>query len=127
MDNIVQDNVPQEEALYKDVCGIIEGVRRRVATYMNAEVCMTNWYIGKRIKEDVLYNQRADYGKQIVKNLAVKLQKKYGNGWGEKKLRRKSKLILLEESSPSLAKAQKREKFLFLITRLIILRNILMK
>lgn len=87
MDNIVQENVPQEEALYKDVCGIIEGVRRRVATYMNAEVCMTNWYIGKRIKEDVLYNQRADYGKQIVKNLAIKLQEKYGQGWSEKKLR----------------------------------------
>ena len=87
MDNIVQENVPHEEALYKDVCGIIEGVRRRVATYMNAEVCMTNWYIGKRIKEDVLYNQRADYGKQIVKNLSDKLVKKYGNGWGYEKIK----------------------------------------
>ena len=86
MDNNIQKNASQEEALYKDVCGIIDGVRRRVATYMNAEVCMTNWYIGKRIKDDVLYNQRADYGKQILKNLSVKLQEKYGNGWSYYKL-----------------------------------------
>lgn len=36
---------------------------------------------GKRIKEDVLYNLRAEYGKQIVKNLAAKLTTKYGSGW----------------------------------------------
>ena len=29
---------------------------------------MTNWYVGKRIKEDILYNQRAEYGKQVIKN-----------------------------------------------------------
>lgn len=74
------------EALYGDVCQIIDGARNRIATYLNTEVCMTNWYIGKRIKEDVLYNQRAQYGKQIVKNLSVKLTERYGNGWGEKKL-----------------------------------------
>ncbi len=48
---------------------------------------MTNWYVGKRIKEDVLLDKRADYGKQIVKKLAANLAKHYGNGWSEKKLR----------------------------------------
>ena len=48
---------------------------------------MTNWYVGKRIKEDVLYNQRAEYGKQVVKNLSLKLVERYGTGWSEKKLR----------------------------------------
>lgn len=46
-----------------------------------------NWHIGKRIKEDVLYNQRAEYGKQILKNLSVKLTDKYGSGWGYEKLK----------------------------------------
>ena len=41
---------------------------------------MTNWYVGKRIKEDVLYNQRAEYGKQVVKNLSLKLVERYGTG-----------------------------------------------
>lgn len=76
-----------EDMLYDDVCHIIDGARIRVATYVNTEVCMTNWYVGKRIKEDVLYNQRAEYGKQVVKNLAKRLSQRYGNGWSEKKLR----------------------------------------
>ena len=69
------------------MCHIIDGARGRMATYANTEVCLTNWYVGKRIKEDVLYNQRAEYGKQVVINLAIKLSERYGNGWGEKKLR----------------------------------------
>ena len=76
-----------EEALYGDVCQIIDGARSRIATFLNTEVCMTNWYVGKRIKEDILYNQRAEYGKQVVKNLATKLIIRYGTGWSEKKLR----------------------------------------
>ena len=48
---------------------------------------MTNWYIGKRIKEDVLFNQRAEYGKQVIKNLSLRLIGRYGSGWSEKKLR----------------------------------------
>ena len=35
-----------EELLYNDVCGIIDGVRAKVATYLNTEICMTNWYVG---------------------------------------------------------------------------------
>lgn len=57
---------PQQEGLlYNDLCRIIDGARSRIATYVNTEACLTNWYVGKRIKEDVLYNKRAEYGKQI--------------------------------------------------------------
>lgn len=76
----------EENALYSDVCHIIDDVRTRVATYINSEICMTNWHIGKRIKEDVLYNQRAEYGQQIVKKLAARLTEKYGSGWSDRKL-----------------------------------------
>ena len=38
-------------------------------------------------RKDILYNQRAEYGKQVVLNLSVKLIQRYGNGWSEKKLR----------------------------------------
>ncbi len=33
-----------------------------------------------RIKEDVLNNERAEYGKQVIKRLAIKLIEKYGKG-----------------------------------------------
>lgn len=80
-------DIKAEEQLFSDVCSIIEGTRNRIATYLNTEVCMTNWYVGKRIKEDVLKNQRAEYGKQILKNLASRLSEKYGTGWGVGKLK----------------------------------------
>ena len=50
-----------ENVLFSDVCGIIDNARKHVAVYVNSEVCLMKWYVGKRIKEDVLYNQRAEY------------------------------------------------------------------
>ena len=81
------NELQEESLLFQDVCEIIDGARKRVATYVNAEVCLTNWYVGKRIKVEVLFNRRAEYGQQIVKNLSIRLVNRYGNGWGEKKLR----------------------------------------
>ena len=78
---------PESAVLFTDVCLIIDQARRHVATYVNVEACLMNWHVGKRIKEDVLYNQRAEYGKQILKNLSVKLTERYGTGWGTEKLK----------------------------------------
>ena len=75
-----------ESQLYQDVCSLIENVRQRMATTANVEACVMHWQIGKRIKEDVLYSKRAEYGKQVVKNLAGKLSERYGSGWSFYKL-----------------------------------------
>ena len=75
-----------ETKLYNDVCSLIENTRQRLATTINAEACTLHWQIGKRIKEDVLFNKRADYGKQVIKNLAVALTERYGKGWSDRKL-----------------------------------------
>lgn len=81
------DISPLEGSLYKDVCSIIDSGRKRLATYANTEIIMTNWQVGKRIKEDVLKNERAEYGKQVLKNLSVGLTDRYGKGWGYEKLK----------------------------------------
>lgn len=86
MDNM-NDIDKHTPLLFSDVCKIIDGVRYRIASTVNAEACLMNWYVGKRIKEDVLYNQRAEYGKEVVKNLAVRLTAHYGKGWGFEKLK----------------------------------------
>ena len=41
-----------------------------------------NWNVGKRIKEDVLFNKRADYGEQVLKRLSQRLKSKYGSRMG---------------------------------------------
>lgn len=81
--NEIEKHTPH---LYNDVCQLIDGTRSRIATTVNAEVCMLHWHIGKRIKEDVLFNKRAEYGKEIVKSLSIKLTERYGKGWSFYKL-----------------------------------------
>lgn len=82
--NEIEKHTPE---LYNDVCQIIDNTRSRLATTVNAEVCWLHWHIGKRIKEDVLYNKRAEYGKEVLRNLSVLLNEKYGKGWGYEKLK----------------------------------------
>ena len=53
------------------------------------ELTMMYWHIGERINREVLDNQRAEYGKQIVASVARQLQKEYGSkGFDEKSIRR---------------------------------------
>ena len=83
---ITSSLLPESTALFNDVCLIIDEARRHVATYVNVEAVMLKWHVGKRIKEDVLFNQRAEYGKEILKTISEKLTEKYGAGWGVKSL-----------------------------------------
>ena len=57
---------------------IIEQARGHVAATANYELTMMYWHIGERINREVLGNQRAEYGKQIVAQVATQLQEDYG-------------------------------------------------
>jgi predicted nuclease of restriction endonuclease-like (RecB) superfamily len=46
------------------------------------------WHIGKRINEEILQNNRAEYGKKVVPKIAEKLTAKYGRNFEQKNLRR---------------------------------------
>jgi len=70
-----------------DIKKLIEQSRQNVALAINAEITLLYWHVGKRINGEVLKNNRAEYGKQIVVTLARQLTEEYGKGWGEKHLR----------------------------------------
>jgi predicted nuclease of restriction endonuclease-like (RecB) superfamily len=76
-----------ETSLLADVRQLIESSRQRVAVAVNAELSILYWSIGKRINEEVLGNERAEYGKQIIVSLAQQLTAEFGKGWGEDQLR----------------------------------------
>ncbi len=40
-----------------------------------------NWLLGMRIQYEVLKEQRAEYGEQVIKKLATDLVKRYGRGF----------------------------------------------
>ena len=64
--------------LINDLRQIIDSARSHVAATANYEVTMMNWNIGNRINRDVLNYERAEYGQQIVSQVATQLQEEYG-------------------------------------------------
>lgn len=66
---------------------LIEQSKRNVALAINSEITALYWYVGNRINSEILQNERAEYGKQIVQSLSAQLEQEYGKGWGEKQLR----------------------------------------
>ena len=67
--------------LVSDLRQLIEQSREQVAQTVNSALVWLYWNIGKRIKEDVLKNRRADYGEQIVSALSAQLTAEYGRGF----------------------------------------------
>lgn len=65
--------------LMTDLRQIIDEARIHVASTANYELTMMYWHIGERINRDVLGNERAAYGKQIVSQVATQLQALYGS------------------------------------------------
>ena len=81
------DIIPK--SLIKDLRQIIEHARGHVAATANYEQTMMYWHIGERINREVLGDQRAEYGKQIVAQVARQLQEEYGKkGLEVKSIRR---------------------------------------
>ena len=63
--------------LVDDLRQIINQTRSRVAVNVNAELTLMYWYIGERINREVLGNERAEYGKQIVATVSQQLQEEF--------------------------------------------------
>ncbi|MCQ2219351.1 MAG: DUF1016 N-terminal domain-containing protein [Paludibacteraceae bacterium] len=75
--------------LMSDLRQIIDEARIHVASTANYELTMMYWHIGERINRDVLGNERAEYGKQIVATVSQQLQIIYGHkGFEERTVRR---------------------------------------
>ena len=81
--------------LLGDLRKIIDSARSHVAATANYELTAMYWHIGDRINRDVLNNERAEYGKQIVATVARQLQEEYGTkGFEERTIRRMMQFAL---------------------------------
>ncbi|UYQ91715.1 PDDEXK nuclease domain-containing protein [Chitinophaga horti] len=79
--------IKEEQVLFDEIVQIINDSRRKVLITVNTELVLLYWNIGCKLNTCVLGNQRAGYGKEIVKKLSISLQKAFGKGWDEKTLR----------------------------------------
>lgn len=71
-----------------DLISIIESTKTQVAIQANSSLTIMFWQVGKRIQLDILENERAEYGKQILVTLSRELTNNFGNSFKEKNLRR---------------------------------------
>ena len=67
--------------LLSDLRTLIDASREQVARTVNSALVGLYWHIGKRIREDVLNEQRAEYGHQSVDALSRQLTVEYGRGF----------------------------------------------
>lgn len=72
--------------LVKEISLYIEESKQQLAITVNATLSLLYWQIGKRINEEILQNQRAEYGKEIVSALSRQLTLDYGTGWSKRQL-----------------------------------------
>lgn len=75
-------------SLYFDIAEIIEKSQKTVINHANGILVNLFWKIGKIISVEILKNERADYGKQIVSTLSTQLKSKYGRSYEVRNLRR---------------------------------------
>ena len=71
-----------------ELSSLIEESKQQVAKVANSTLTLLFWHVGKRIQEEVLKNERAEYGKQIVTTVSLQLAEKYGRNFEEKNVRR---------------------------------------
>lgn len=77
----------KQNELFTDIKQLIDKSRANLAVTVNAEMTLLYWKIGRRINDEVLLNERAEYGKKIVSSLSKQLHLEYGSGWSDKHIR----------------------------------------
>jgi predicted nuclease of restriction endonuclease-like (RecB) superfamily len=72
--------------LLGDVRELILTARQDVARAVDSGLTMLYWHVGRRIRQDVLKEKRAEYGEQIVSALGTQLTAEFGEGFGSRNL-----------------------------------------
>jgi len=74
--------INKTDDLFERVAKLIELARQRVVTTVNLAEVYTKYHVGQYIVE---YEQqgksRAEYGKQVLKDLSARLTERFGKGW----------------------------------------------
>jgi predicted nuclease of restriction endonuclease-like (RecB) superfamily len=74
-----------------EISALMEESKQQVVRTANSTLTLLFWQVGKRINEEVLKNERAQYGKQIVATVSAQIELRYGRNFNEKNVRRMMK------------------------------------
>ncbi len=77
-----QPATPPAAALFDRVATILDQARGNVVRAVNTNMVLAYWLIGREIVEELQGGgERAEYGRQVMANLARQLTQKYGQGF----------------------------------------------
>ena len=87
-------NTPQSEDAYCSIRGYVIEAQGQVYTAVNAAMVTAYWKIGKSIFEACGENDRAAYGKQVLKYISERLTVEFGKGFDISNLRNMRRFYL---------------------------------
>lgn len=79
----------RSDDIVADACTIIDGAREFSQRAVNVALVRRNWLLGRRIAEEELGGkERAEYGREVIKELSRELTPRYGKGFEQRNLYR---------------------------------------
>jgi len=95
-------------SLLKDISGLLESARRTSARSVNAIMTLTYWNVGKQISTTIQHgDKRAEYGKEVIKQLGEDLTSKFGRGFSKRNLHSMLKFYQLWSDVQTIEKSRK--------------------
>ncbi len=83
----MESNINTSNNLYGQIAELIQSARKQVVTQVNTTLLVTYWNVGRLIVEDEQKSEhRAEYGKQVIKELARRLTQDFGKGFSRANL-----------------------------------------
>lgn len=90
--------------LFEKIADLILSTRQKVTAAVNLAMVHTYFEIGRMIVEDEQQgNKKAEYGKQVLKNLSERLVEKFGKGYSERNLEQMRQFYLAYGISKTLS------------------------
>lgn len=92
------------ENLYKNILNLLKNSREQVLRTVNSTMVKTYFEIGRLIVEDEQKGfERAEYGKETLKNLSVRLTKEFGKGFSATNLKQMKNFYLAYKISQTVS------------------------
>lgn len=85
---IPKDTVVDENKFYENLRSYIVTAQKKIYAAVNSAMVTAYWQIGRDIHIACGENDRAPYGKQLIKNASAKLTAEFGKGFDETNLRK---------------------------------------
>jgi predicted nuclease of restriction endonuclease-like (RecB) superfamily len=96
--------IEKQNNLYNKISNLISEAKNNVKRTVNSVMVITYWNIGKIIVEDELEgNNRAEYGKEVLKALSEKLTNEFGKGFDITNLRKMRQFYLTFQKRDSVS------------------------